>query len=107
MNIGGRRACDNVRIICRTCNLRRLRRVRPRACRSVTIGRDRAEDFVDAIKTGDRRTQLEALRDQLAERMDAAGARDTASIAKELCAVLEDLENLPDGREESTVSARS
>lgn len=48
----------------------------------------------DAARSGDRIRTLTALRDLLAERLDAAGARDTSAIARQLADVLRELEEL-------------
>lgn len=57
----------------------------------------------DAVSGGDRRESLEALRDHLAAGLEEATGRDVASIARELRAVLAELDSLPVDREESHV----
>lgn len=54
-------------------------------------------DFLDAIRQGDRRKQLIALRDRLAEEIEASvkGA-DVAALALRLMKVLEELDGMPD-----------
>jgi hypothetical protein len=54
-------------------------------------------DFTDAIKKGDKRAQLEALRDKLATEIDASfkGA-DVAALSLRLMKVLEELEGIPE-----------
>lgn len=51
----------------------------------------------------DRRTALEAIRGKLATELEYASGRDTAPIAKELRAVIAELESLPGGQEVSAV----
>jgi hypothetical protein len=54
-------------------------------------------DFTDAIKRGDKRKQLEALREKLATEIDACfkGA-DVAALTLRLMKVLEELESIPE-----------
>ena len=53
--------------------------------------------ILDAVRSGDRRTALEALRDKLAETLDSKdSARDIASNSKRLMEVLAELDALPD-----------
>ncbi len=55
--------------------------------------------ILEAVRTGDRRTALTALRDKLAETLDAKdSARDIASNSKRLMEVLAELDALPDER---------
>lgn len=52
--------------------------------------------ILEAVRTGDRRTALVALRDKLAETLDSKdSARDVASNAKRLIEVLDALDALP------------
>ncbi|MGW4426420.1 hypothetical protein [Streptosporangium sp. NPDC004631] len=55
------------------------------------------------VSEGDRRASLEAIRDKLARELTGATGRDAAVIAKELRAVLADLDALPGGKEVSKV----
>ncbi|MBB2909313.1 hypothetical protein FHS43_000559 [Streptosporangium becharense] len=55
------------------------------------------------IAEGDRRASLEAIRDKLARELHRAAGRDAAVIAKELRAVIADLDALAGGKEASTV----
>lgn len=59
-------------------------------------------DLVDAVG-GDRIGALEALRDLLAERLEKAGPRDTASLAKQLGDVLRELADLKPSEESDSV----
>jgi hypothetical protein len=52
-------------------------------------------DFAQTIKAGDYRTQLEALRDRLAEKMEDADPNVVPQYAARLQAVLEKLADLP------------
>jgi hypothetical protein len=54
------------------------------------------------IRLGDPRTSLEALRDELAEALEAADPAVKAQLAGQLRAVLKDLSSLSDDREVST-----
>lgn len=56
-----------------------------------------AKDLVNAVESGDRREALEAIRDRLAAEMAGAEGRDAATIAKELRAVMTELDALPGG----------
>jgi hypothetical protein len=62
-------------------------------------------DLEQVTASGDRRKSLEALRDYLAAELQAGPSTSVAvaPIAKELRAVLEELDSLPTGREESKV----
>lgn len=52
---------------------------------------------LEAVRTGDRRAALVALRDRLAETLDSKdSARDIASNSKRLMEVLDALDALPD-----------
>lgn len=53
------------------------------------------------VKEGDLRASLEAIRDLLAARLDDATPRDTAAITRQLTSVLERLDRLTGGGEES------
>ncbi|KPC73040.1 hypothetical protein ADL26_13805, partial [Thermoactinomyces vulgaris] len=61
-----------------------------------------AKSLRDIASDGDRRKALEAMRDSLADRFDAAEGRDAATISKELREVMRELEELPTGKEVST-----
>lgn len=53
--------------------------------------------LLDAVRTGDRRTSLVALRDAVAETIDAKdSARDIAALSKRLMEVMEAIDALPD-----------
>lgn len=60
------------------------------------------DDLVNAV-SGDKRAALEAIRDRLANELLTARGQSAAAVAKELRAVIDELDSLPDGREESTV----
>jgi hypothetical protein len=60
------------------------------------------ESLVTAVRSGDRRRSLERMRDQLAERLEAAEGKDAAVISKELREVMRELESIPTGKEVST-----
>jgi hypothetical protein len=53
------------------------------------------------VAEGDLRKSLEAVRDKLAGQLDEAGPRDSAAISRQLVAVLERLDRLTGGGEES------
>jgi hypothetical protein len=55
------------------------------------------------VVAGDRRKSLEAIRDKLAGELDEAYGRDAAVLAKELRAVITELDSLPGGKEVSPV----
>ena len=59
--------------------------------------------LVDAVAGGDRRKSLEAIRDKLAAELRDTVGRDAAALAKELRAVISELDGLPGGKERSTV----
>lgn len=60
------------------------------------------DDFMDTIRSGNRRDSLIALRDQLADAIaDQPGARDLASLSKQLREVLEEIDELSGGKEVS------
>jgi hypothetical protein len=61
------------------------------------------ESLSVAVASGDRREALEAIRGKLAAELGAAFGRDAAAIAKELSAVVRELDDLPTGREASRV----
>jgi len=48
----------------------------------------------DAVQSGDRLTILVAVRDDLAGKLDAAGSRESAAIARELSSVLRQIDEL-------------
>lgn len=53
--------------------------------------------ILEAVRTNDRRTALVALRDKLAETLDAKdSARDIASNSKRLMEVMREIDALPD-----------
>jgi hypothetical protein len=60
-----------------------------------------SEGLAATIGDGDFRRSLEAIRDKLAVELAAAEGRDAAPLAKELRAVIAQLEALPGGREGS------
>ncbi|MCZ7413069.1 hypothetical protein [Streptomyces sp. WMMC897] len=62
----------------------------------VAVGEVRA-----AAAGGDRRAVLEAIRNRLAEELDDAEGAQAASVAKELRAVMAELNALPGGKEVS------
>lgn len=49
----------------------------------------------DAVRSGDRRASLTAIRDHLAARLETAPPRDVAAIARQLSDTIEQLENMP------------
>lgn len=51
--------------------------------------------LITAVSTGNRRESLEAIRGRLAEELQRAEGRDVASLAKELRAVIAELDALP------------
>lgn len=57
-------------------------------------------EFIDAV-SGDRRQALTAIRNCLAAELDDASGRDVAPIARELRAVIAELDALPTGKEET------
>ena len=59
--------------------------------------------LLEAVKTGDRRTALVALRDAVAETIDAKdSARDIAALSKRLMEVMAEIDALPDPETESS-----
>lgn len=59
--------------------------------------------LLDAVRTGDRRTSLVALRDAVAETIDAKdSARDIAALSKRLMEVMEAIDALPDPEAEAS-----
>lgn len=53
--------------------------------------------LLEAVRTGDRRTSLVALRDAVAETIDAKdSARDIAALSKRLMEVMAEIDALPD-----------
>jgi hypothetical protein len=60
-------------------------------------------EIVDIVSKGDRRASLVAVRDRLAKELDAAelDARSVAVVAKELRAVIAEIDKLPGGEEKS------
>lgn len=58
-------------------------------------------DLLGAVRSGDRRASLEAIRDQLAATLAEADAQQVASLAKELRAVITELDSMPRTREGS------
>jgi molecular chaperone GrpE (heat shock protein) len=60
-----------------------------------------ASDLRKVIRSGDRRRSLEAIRDRLATELQDAEGRDVAPIAKELRAVIDQLDRSPGGKEVS------
>lgn len=64
----------------------------------------RAARMSDVIAQGNRRKSLEALRDHLAKELeDSPATVAIAPMAKELRAVIEELDSLPLGKEDSPV----
>lgn len=58
--------------------------------------------LLDAVRTGDRRTALVALRDAVAETIDAKdSARDIAALSKRLMEVMAEIDALPDPEAEA------
>jgi hypothetical protein len=58
-----------------------------------------------AVRSGDRRRALTALRDRLADEAELAEGRDLAPLAKQLAEVIRELDALPLGKEASTSDA--
>ena len=59
--------------------------------------------LLDAVRTGDRRTALVALRDAVAETIDAKdSARDIAALSKRLMEVMAEIDALPDPEAEAS-----
>ena len=61
-----------------------------------------APTFAQVIAQGDRRAGLVALRDRLARELETAD-RDVASLARQLQAVLREIDELPSLQQESTL----
>jgi len=59
---------------------------------------------VSAAVVQDRRTALEAVRANLASRLDACEDREAASVARQLLAVLAEIEALPVAKESDPVN---
>lgn len=58
--------------------------------------------LLEAVRTGDRRTALVALRDAVAETIDAKdSARDIAALSKRLMEVMAQIDALPDEEAEA------
>lgn len=62
------------------------------------------EDLVSAVRSGDRRVALEALRDVLALSVTSVEAALRAPLARQLRGVLEELASLPVAEESSVVN---
>ncbi|MDG4750614.1 hypothetical protein O7630_06670 [Micromonospora sp. WMMD718] len=62
-----------------------------------------ASELVEIVQSGDIRASLEAIRDNLAGRLETAYSRDAAGIAKQLQEVIERLELIEDEEEASDV----
>lgn len=59
--------------------------------------------LLEAVRTGDRRTALVALRDAVAETIDAKdSARDIAALSKRLMEVMAEIDALPDPEAEAS-----
>lgn len=59
--------------------------------------------LVDAVKSGDRRQTLVALRDTLAETIESCeSGRDMAALTRRLLEVVKELEALPDAEKKKT-----
>ena len=57
---------------------------------------------LEAVRTGDRRASLVALRDAVAETIDAKdSARDIAALSKRLMEVMAEIDSLPDPEAEA------
>lgn len=60
--------------------------------------------LLEAVRTGDRRTALVALRDAVAETIDAKdSARDIAALSKRLMEVMAEIDALPDPEAEASL----
>lgn len=59
--------------------------------------------FARTIKRGTRQQALEAIRDLLSQRLFDAQTKDSAAVAKQLIAVINELDSMGIGREESFV----
>ncbi|MEU1602678.1 hypothetical protein [Micromonospora matsumotoense] len=60
-------------------------------------------DFVGIVQAGEFEESLEAIRDLLAQRLVEATARDSATVAKQLVAVITELKKLGAGPEEDGI----
>ncbi|WP_157251108.1 hypothetical protein [Nonomuraea typhae] len=60
-------------------------------------------ELVEEVGSGDRRRALKALRDKLAAELSGSEGRTSAALAKELVAVLRELDSLPLPKEASSV----
>ncbi|HJA28455.1 MAG TPA: hypothetical protein IAA15_02625 [Candidatus Olsenella pullicola] len=59
--------------------------------------------LLEAVRTGDRRTALVALRDAVAETIDAKdSARDIAALSKRLMEVMAEIDALPDPEDDAS-----
>lgn len=58
----------------------------------------------DTVRNGSRREALEAIRDRLATALQDAEGRDAAPLAKELRAVIAELDSMPTAAEVSPVA---
>ena len=59
--------------------------------------------LLEAVRTGDRRAALVALRDAVAETIDAKdSARDIAALSKRLMEVMAEIDALPDPESEAS-----
>lgn len=62
-------------------------------------------NLVDAVKSGDRRATLMALRDKIAETIENCDSgRDMAANSKRLMEVMSELDNMPDPNEYKKMS---
>lgn len=59
-------------------------------------------DLPQIVRKGELRQSLEAIRDLLALRLVDADTKESASVAKQLVAVLAELDRLPNERRESS-----
>lgn len=57
----------------------------------------------EVVSSGDRRASLEAIRDRIAEELVAADGRDVAPLAKELRAVIAEIDGMGNERTVSKV----
>ena len=64
-------------------------------------------DLVEAVKSGDRRDSLVALRDKLAAAIDSCeSGRDIAALSRRLMDVMTEIEKLPDRDKPATAFER-
>lgn len=68
-----------------------------------SILREDESSFLKVIRSGKRKESLEAIRGLLAQRLYDAEARESASVAKQLIAVINELDSVGVGREGSFV----